>query len=178
MVTDREPHRSRYSPAARLGTFSPSQSSGYIPRRLNAWKLESGQSATRSHPSVFCRVPMAIIPVTIEAHACHPRDSNARTTLRPLRTGSAAGIMRLHRPAGSLWSKCATGNSDAGCTKVRNLLALGTCKRQAILTAISSRSYWHLSKTLATQTGMTNDWLKSQGLISVRALWMRAHGYT
>jgi RNA-directed DNA polymerase len=63
-------------------------------------------------------------------------------------------------------------------TKVRNLLALGTSKRQAILTALSSKSYWHLSKTLATQTGMTNDWLKSQGLISVRALWMRAHGYT
>jgi RNA-directed DNA polymerase len=63
-------------------------------------------------------------------------------------------------------------------TKVRNLLALGTSKRQAILTAISSKSYWHLSKTLATQTGMTNDWLKSQGLISVRALWMSAHGYT
>ena len=63
-------------------------------------------------------------------------------------------------------------------TKVRHLLALGTSKRQAILTAISSKSYWHLSKTLATQTGMTNDWLKSQGLISVRALWMRAHGYT
>jgi RNA-directed DNA polymerase len=63
-------------------------------------------------------------------------------------------------------------------TKVRNLLALGTSKRQAILTAISSKSYWHLSKTLTTQTGMTNDWLKSQGLISVRALWMRAHGYT
>ncbi len=63
-------------------------------------------------------------------------------------------------------------------TKVRNLLALGTSKRQAILTALSSKTYWHLSKTLATQTGMTNDWLKSQGLISVRALWMRAHGYT
>jgi RNA-directed DNA polymerase len=63
-------------------------------------------------------------------------------------------------------------------TKVRNLLALGTSKRQAILTAISSKSYWRLSKTLATQAGMTNDWLKSQGLISVRALWMRAHGYT
>ena len=63
-------------------------------------------------------------------------------------------------------------------TKVRHLLALGTSKRQAILTALSSKSYWHLSKTLATQTGMTNDWLTSQGLISVRALWMRAHGYT
>ena len=64
-------------------------------------------------------------------------------------------------------------------TKVSNLLALGTGKRHAILTclradthrqaAISSKSYWHLSKTLATQTGMTNDWLKGQGLISVRA---------
>jgi len=62
-------------------------------------------------------------------------------------------------------------------TKVRNLLALGTGKRQAILTALSSKSYWHLSRTLATQTGMTNDWLKSQDLLSVRDLWMRAHGY-
>lgn len=62
-------------------------------------------------------------------------------------------------------------------TKVRNLLALGTYKRQAIMTAISSKSYWHLSKTLATQTGMTNKWLRKQGLISVRDLWMRAHGY-
>jgi RNA-directed DNA polymerase len=62
-------------------------------------------------------------------------------------------------------------------TKVRNLLALGTSKRQAIMTGLSSKSYWHLSRTLATQTGMTNDWLKSQGLLSVRDLWMKAHGY-
>lgn len=62
-------------------------------------------------------------------------------------------------------------------TKVRHLMALGTGKRHAILTALSSKSYWHLSKTLATQTGMTNAWLKSQGLISVRDLWMKAHGY-
>jgi RNA-directed DNA polymerase len=62
-------------------------------------------------------------------------------------------------------------------TKVRNLLALGVYKRQAILTAISSKSYWHLSRSLATQAGMTNDWLTAQGLISIRALWMRAHGY-
>jgi len=63
-------------------------------------------------------------------------------------------------------------------TKVRNLLALGTSKRHAILTGLSSKGYWHPSRTLATQTGMTNDWLKRQGLISVRDLWMRAHGYT
>jgi len=62
-------------------------------------------------------------------------------------------------------------------TKVRNLLALGTSKRQAVLTALSSKSYWHLSRTMATQTGMTNEWLRSQGLISVRDLWMKAHGY-
>jgi len=32
-------------------------------------------------------------------------------------------------------------------------------------------------RTCAPRTGMTNDWLKSQGLISVRDLWMKAHGY-
>jgi RNA-directed DNA polymerase len=62
-------------------------------------------------------------------------------------------------------------------TKVRNLLALGTGRRAAILTAISSKSYWHLSRSLATQTGMTNDWLRTQGLVSIRALWMKAQGY-
>jgi Group II intron, maturase-specific domain len=31
-------------------------------------------------------------------------------------------------------------------TKVRHLLARGTGKRQAILTALSSKGYWHLSK--------------------------------
>ncbi len=62
-------------------------------------------------------------------------------------------------------------------TKVRNLLALGTSKCHAIMTGLSSKGYWHLSRTLATQTGMTNDWLQSRGLISVRDLWMKAHGY-
>jgi RNA-directed DNA polymerase len=62
-------------------------------------------------------------------------------------------------------------------TKVRHLLALGTSRSHAILTAISRKSYWHLSKTLATQTGMTNQWLASQGLLSVRDLWIKAHGY-
>src|SRR5512134_1253493 len=62
-------------------------------------------------------------------------------------------------------------------TKFRNLLALGTSKKQAIFTAISRKSYWHLSKTLATQSGMTNQWLQNQGLLSIRDLWMKAHGY-
>jgi len=62
-------------------------------------------------------------------------------------------------------------------TKVSNLLALGVGKRMAILTGISSKSYWHLSRSQATQVGMTNDWLKTQGLVSIRDLWMKAHGY-
>jgi len=64
-----------------------------------------------------------------------------------------------------------------GAAKVRNLLALGVSKRQAILTSISSKSYWHLSKTKATQVGMSNEWLKGQGLVSVRDLWLKAQGY-
>ena len=62
-------------------------------------------------------------------------------------------------------------------TKVRHLLALGTSKRQAVLTALSRKAYWHLARTLTTQTGMTNHWLESQGLLSIRTLWMKAHGY-
>lgn len=60
---------------------------------------------------------------------------------------------------------------------ISNLLKLGTTKRQAILTGISRKGYWRLSKTLATHTGMTNEWLKQQGLLSIRELWMKAQGY-
>ena len=57
-------------------------------------------------------------------------------------------------------------------TKVKNHLKLGTEKRQAINTAMSRKSYWHLSKTLATHTGMTNDWIhKTVGLVSMRDRW-------
>jgi len=62
-------------------------------------------------------------------------------------------------------------------TKIGHLLALGVGKRTAVLTGVSSKSYWHLSRSMATQTGMTNDWLKAQGLVSIRDLWMKAHGY-
>lgn len=60
-------------------------------------------------------------------------------------------------------------------TKVRNLLKLGTFKRQAILTALSRKGPWHLARTLAAQTGMTNKWLYEKGLISVKEQWVRIH---
>jgi len=67
-------------------------------------------------------------------------------------------------------------------TKVRELLKLGMCRKTAISVAISRKGPWHLARTLATQTGMTNQWLKEQetslklrpsgGLVSVKELWV------
>jgi RNA-directed DNA polymerase len=61
-------------------------------------------------------------------------------------------------------------------TKVRELLKLGTAKQTAILTALSRKGPWHRARTLATQTGMTNQWLtETLGLVSMRALWSSLH---
>lgn len=61
-------------------------------------------------------------------------------------------------------------------TKVRELRKLGTAKTTALLTALSRQGPWPLSRTLATQTGMTHPWLsESLGLVSIRALWLSLH---
>ncbi len=60
-------------------------------------------------------------------------------------------------------------------TKVRNLLKLGTPKKQAILTALSRKGPWHLARTQAAHMGMTKKWLTEQGLISVKERWVRIH---
>jgi len=60
-------------------------------------------------------------------------------------------------------------------TKVRELTKLGTRLRTAISTGLSRKGPWRLSRTLATQTGMTNQWLKAQGLLSVKDLWVKIH---
>jgi RNA-directed DNA polymerase len=61
--------------------------------------------------------------------------------------------------------------------RIANLLKLGASKRQAVLTAISRKGDGRLSKTLATQTGMTNEWLEQQGLRSMKKRWMKVQGY-
>lgn len=60
-------------------------------------------------------------------------------------------------------------------TKVRELLKLGTSLTAAIPVALSRKGPWHLARTLATQTGMTNRWLHEQGLLSVKELWVNIH---
>ena len=60
-------------------------------------------------------------------------------------------------------------------TKVRNLLKRGVSLKAAISVGMSRKSFWHLSKTYATQRGMTNQWLKEQGVISIKDLWVNMH---
>lgn len=65
------------------------------------------------------------------------------------------------------WRRCRT--------KVRNLVRLGTHLPTVISVGMSRKGPWRLSKTLATHTGMTNQWLKDQGLLSVKDLWVKIH---
>ena len=60
-------------------------------------------------------------------------------------------------------------------TRIRNLLKLGTSARHAIYAGLSRKSHWRLSRTMATQSAMTNGWLKEQGLISIKELWVSIH---
>ncbi|MEM9449740.1 MAG: group II intron maturase-specific domain-containing protein [Cyanobacteria bacterium P01_E01_bin.6] len=62
-------------------------------------------------------------------------------------------------------------------TRIGNLLKLGTPRQHAFSTSLSRKGDWRLSRTLATQTGMTNEWLAQQRLRSIRDLWMNAQGY-
>jgi RNA-directed DNA polymerase len=40
---------------------------------------------------------------------------------------------------------------------------------------MSRKGPWRLAQTFATQIGMTNQWLKKQGLISDKELWVNIH---
>lgn len=60
-------------------------------------------------------------------------------------------------------------------TKVRELTKLGTDLKLAIRHAMSRKSYWRLSKTLATHSGLTNKWFEQQGLCSMKSIWIQIH---
>ena len=56
-------------------------------------------------------------------------------------------------------------------TRRRNLIQLGVPRRQAIRHARSRKGPWHMSKTIASGVGMTNQWLEQQGMLSLKTLW-------
>lgn len=59
--------------------------------------------------------------------------------------------------------------------RIRELIKLGVSKRDAIFLGISRKSYWRLSKTLATNSGLNNAHFEKIGLISMRQLWCKIH---
>ena len=58
-------------------------------------------------------------------------------------------------------------------TRIRKLMQLGVRRDQAISHGASHKGYWRLAKTLATQCGMTKQWLLDQGLLFLRYLWSK-----
>ena len=60
-------------------------------------------------------------------------------------------------------------------TRIRNLIKLGAVKEQAIGVGLSSKEPWRLAKAFGSQSGLTNAYLKEQGLLSVRDLWIAFH---
>ena len=65
------------------------------------------------------------------------------------------------------WRRCRT--------KIRELLRLGTLLGAAIRAGLNRSGPWAMARRLAAQSGMTNQWLKEQGLISVKELWVKIH---
>lgn len=59
--------------------------------------------------------------------------------------------------------------------RISQLIKLGANERLVIQTGLSRKGYWRLSRTLATNSGMTNRWLEEQGLASIREQWIRIH---
>jgi RNA-directed DNA polymerase len=59
--------------------------------------------------------------------------------------------------------------------RIGELIKLGAFKRQAILTGLSRKGYWHLAKTLSMNVGLSNAYLTKQGLTSLRTLWIKIH---
>ena len=56
-------------------------------------------------------------------------------------------------------------------TRRRELIRLGVPRRQAIRHARSRKGPWHMAKSIATGVGLTNAWLQTQGLLSLKTLW-------
>jgi len=59
--------------------------------------------------------------------------------------------------------------------RIGELIKHGAPRYHAILTGLSRKGYWHLSKTLSTNCGLGNEFLQKQGLTSIRTLWIGIH---
>ena len=60
-------------------------------------------------------------------------------------------------------------------TKVRNLMRLGVHVQAAVACGITSKGPWRSSKTPGIQQALSNDYLKAEGLASLRDGWIKLH---
>jgi RNA-directed DNA polymerase len=61
-------------------------------------------------------------------------------------------------------------------TRIRNLLKLGAPRKWVFRVGLSSEGPWALSRKYGTQMGLSNEWFKEQGLVSIKELWI-AYNY-
>jgi RNA-directed DNA polymerase len=57
-------------------------------------------------------------------------------------------------------------------TRIRNLIKLGVSIKIAVTLGVSSKGYYRLAKTKAVQWGLSNQYLKAQGLVSLKDQWI------
>jgi RNA-directed DNA polymerase len=60
-------------------------------------------------------------------------------------------------------------------TKIRKLRRLGVDLGTAIRAGLNRDGPWAMSRRLAAHSGMTNQWLIDQGLVSVKEQWVKIH---
>ena len=62
-------------------------------------------------------------------------------------------------------------------TKVRNLIKRGCSIKVAVVCGLTSKGPWRSSKTPGIQQALSNAFLKSQGLYSLRDGWIKLHHF-
>ena len=60
-------------------------------------------------------------------------------------------------------------------TKVRNLLTRGVAIQAAVACGLTSKGPWRSSKTPGIQQALSNEFLKAEGLFSLRDGWIKVH---
>ena len=60
-------------------------------------------------------------------------------------------------------------------TKVRNVMLMVIHVHAAVACGITSKGSWHISKTQGINQALSNTYLKSQGLYTLRDGWIKLH---
>ncbi len=60
-------------------------------------------------------------------------------------------------------------------TKVRNLMSRGVNVQAAVACGITSKGPWRSAKTPGINQALSNDYLKSEGLYSLRDGWIKLY---